>query len=142
MVPVDILPRCYKILSPEEEPGKYLGPSENVGSKMSMWILKQNGEIISRTTLRTLTNSELTSETEKINRDIFTKAFNEKLIPTFYDIGIKTDLGDFLDDTDTPSFTPYVDNEDIKEPTIAETDDIANYDRYIESEVLLPRNGK
>ena len=48
---------------PEEEPSKYLGPSENVGSKMSMWILKQNGEILSRKTLRTLTDSELACET-------------------------------------------------------------------------------
>ena len=32
---------------------------------MSMWILKHNGEIVSRTTLRTLTDSELASETEK-----------------------------------------------------------------------------
>ena len=50
---------------PEEELGKYLGPYENVGSKMSLWILKQNGEILSRTTLRTLADSELASETEK-----------------------------------------------------------------------------
>ena len=27
----------------EQELGKYLGPSKNVGSNMSMWILKQNG---------------------------------------------------------------------------------------------------
>ena len=32
---------------------------------MSMWILKQNGEIVSRTTLFTLTEYELASETEK-----------------------------------------------------------------------------
>ena len=109
---------------------------------MSMWILKQNGEIVSRTTLRTLTDSELASETEKTKRDIFTKAVNKKLGPTLYDIGIKSDLGDFFDDTDTPSFTPYVDNEGIEEPTMPEAEDIADYDRYIESEVLLPRNGK
>ena len=48
---------------PEEELIKYLGPSENVGSKMIMWILKQNGKIVYRTTLRTLTDSELASET-------------------------------------------------------------------------------
>ena len=35
---------------------------------MSMWILKQNGEIVSRTTLRTLTDSELASETEKTKK--------------------------------------------------------------------------
>ena len=42
---------------PEEELGKYFGAYENVGSKMTMWILKQNGEIVSRTTLCTLTDS-------------------------------------------------------------------------------------
>ena len=73
---------------------------------MSMWILKQNGEIVSRTTLRTLTDSELASETENTNRDIFTKAVNEKIGPTLYDIGVKSDLRDFFNDIDTPNFTP------------------------------------
>ena len=35
---------------------------------MSMCILKQNGDIVSRTTLRTLTGSELASEIEKTKR--------------------------------------------------------------------------
>ena len=100
---------------------------------MSMWIIKQNGEIVSRTTLRTLTDSELASETEKTKIDIFTKAINKKLGPTLYDNGIKQDLGEFLYDTDTPSFTPYVDNEGIEEPTMPEAGDIADYNIYIES---------
>ena len=95
---------------PEEELGKYLGPSENVGSKMSMWILKYNGEIVSRTKLRTLADYELAIEPEKKKRDIFTKAVKKKLVPTLYEIGIKSDLGEYFDDTDTPSFTPYVEN--------------------------------
>ena len=107
-----------------------------------MWIIKYNGEIVSRTTLRTITDYEPASETEETKRDIFTKAVNKKIGPTFYNIGIKSDLGDFFDDTDTPSFTPYVDNEGIEEPTIPEADAISDYNRYIESEVLLPRNGK
>ena len=107
-----------------------------------MWLLKYNGEIVSRTTLRTLTHSELASETDKTKIDIFTKAVKEKLGPTLYEIGIESDLGDFFDDIDTPSFTPYVDNEGIEEPTMPEAYAIADYDRYIESEVLLPSNGK
>ena len=107
-----------------------------------MWILKKNGDIVSRKTLRTLTDSEISSDTEKTKRDIFTKAVQNNLVPTLYDIGMKSDLGDFFDDTDTPSFTPYVDNEGIEEPTMPEAEDIADYDRYIESEVLLPSNGK
>ena len=66
----------------------------------------------------------------------------KKIVPTLYNIVIKSDLGDFFDDTDTTSFTPYVDNEGIEEPTMPEAGDIVDYDRYIESEVLLPRNGK
>ena len=61
---------------------------------------------------------------------------------TLYDIVINSDLGDFFDDTDTPSFTTYVENEVIEEPTIPEADDIADYNRYIEYKLLLPRNGK
>ena len=72
---------------------------------MSMWILKHNGEILSRTTLRTLTDSELDSDTEKSKRDIFTKAVNKKLGPILYAIGIKSDLVDLFNDTDNPSFT-------------------------------------
>ena len=59
-----------------------------------------------------------------------------------YEIGIKLYVGDFLDDIDTPNFTPYVENEGIEEPFMPEADSIADYDRYIESEVLLPWNGK
>ena len=35
-----------------------------------------------------------------------------------------------------------MDNEGIEEPTMPEADAIADYERYIEYEVLLPRNGK
>ena len=109
---------------------------------MSMWILKQNGEIVSRTTLRTLTDSELDSETEKTKRDIFTKAVKINLGTTLYDIGINSDLGDYSDDTYKPNFTPYMDNKGIEEPTIPEADAITDYDRYIESKVILPSYGK
>ena len=98
---------------------------------MIICILKQNGEIVSRTTLRTLADPELASETEKTKRDIFTKAFNKNLGPTLYDIGMKSDLVDFFNDTNTPSFTPYVDNEVIEEPTMLEANDIEDYNRYI-----------
>ena len=92
--------------------------------------------------MRTLTDSELASETEKTKRDIFTKVVNKQLGTTLYEIGIKSDLGDFFDDTYTPSFTTYVDNEGIEKPTMPEADDISDYDKYIESEVPPSRNCK
>ena len=126
---------------PEEALGKYLGPSEDIGSKMSMWILKENGEVVSRTTLRSLTESKIASETEKHEREVFTAAVNKKIGPTLYDIGIESTSGDFFDDTETPFFTPYIYNEGIDEPAMPEIDYIADYDRFIVSEVLLPKNG-
>ena len=109
---------------------------------MSMWIIKQNGEILSRKTLRILNDSDFYSETEKTNKDIFTKAVNKNIGPTLYEIGINSDLGNFFDDTDMPSFTPYRDNESIEDPTMPEADAITDYDRYIESKVILPSYGK
>ena len=126
---------------PEEELGRYLGPSENVGSKMSMWSLKGNGKVVSRTTLRTLSESELASETEKEKRKVFTIAVNQKLGMSLHDIGVESDSGDFFDDGETPSFSPYIDLEGIEEPTMPEADSIEDYDKFIESEVLLPKNG-
>ena len=116
---------------PEEEVVKYLGPSNNVVSKMSMWILKQNGEILSRTILRTIADTELASETEKKNRDVSTKAFNKKLGPALYEIDIKSYLEGLSNDKDRPNFTPYMDNEGIEEPTMPEADAIADYSSYI-----------
>ena len=62
----------------------------------------------------TLTDYELSSETEKTKRDIFTKAVNKILGTTLCNIGIKSYLGYFFDDTYTPSFTPYMYNEGIE----------------------------
>ena len=59
-----------------------------------------------------------------------------------YDIGIKLDLGDFFNDTDTPNFNTYVENEGFEEAIMPEADANMDYDSYIESEVILPRNGK
>ena len=118
---------------PEEELGRYLGPSENVGSKMSMWILKGNGEDVSWTTLCSLNDSDRASETEKAKREKFTMAINKKSGPSLRDVGTESDSGDFFNDTDTPEFTPYVDNEGIEEATMPEADAFPDYDRYIES---------
>ena len=84
----------------------------------------------------------MASDSEKLKRDNFTTSSSKKFRPSFNDIGVKLDLWGFFDDTDTPNFNPYVDNEGIEEPTMPEADEIADYDRYIESEVLLPRNGE
>ena len=45
--------------------GRYLGPSENYGNRMSQYILNSNGEIIPRQTVRKLSKAEMNDEAEK-----------------------------------------------------------------------------
>ena len=45
--------------------GRYLGPSIDVGPALTAKILKQNGEIVHRSTYRGLTPEELASPTEQ-----------------------------------------------------------------------------
>ena len=69
------------------------------------------------------------------------KLVNSKLGPTLYDIIINSDSREFVSDSDTPDFTPYVDHEGNEEATMPEVDISDGYDWFIEFEVLLPKNG-
>jgi hypothetical protein len=44
--------------------GRWLGPSENVGSKLTYYILKDNGKVVSRSSVIPLTRQELTRQKE------------------------------------------------------------------------------
>ena len=59
--------------------GRYLGPSKGYGNKMSSWVLKANGKVVSRRTIRPLTDIERTSDIEAEKRMAFNKAIKEKL---------------------------------------------------------------
>ena len=53
---------------PTEVLGWCLGPAKGIGNEMSQWILKANGKVIARRTLRPLTATEISSETEVTKR--------------------------------------------------------------------------
>jgi hypothetical protein len=52
---------------PEDEEiyGHWLGPADNVGQAMCYWILKENGKVVARSTVRPLADEELRDENEK-----------------------------------------------------------------------------
>ena len=41
--------------------GKVLGPAKNHGSDMAQWILKRNGQVVPRRSVRQLTDLEMTN---------------------------------------------------------------------------------
>ena len=66
--------------------GQSLGPAKNEGNKMMQWILKQNGGVVPRRTVRKLTSEMLASsnEIEKVKRDAFDFDIRRKLGNSFY----------------------------------------------------------
>ena len=58
-----------------ERMGRYLGPSTGVGNEMCSWMLKTNGKVVARRTVRPLNQVETNSEVEQ-NK---IKVFNETI---------------------------------------------------------------
>ena len=59
--------------------GRDLGPAIDIGPAMTRKVLKANGQIVYRSTVRSLTPDELADETMKRNRAEFTEKVNKIL---------------------------------------------------------------
>jgi len=64
---------------PKELLGRCLGPSTGEGNEMSQCILKSNGKVVPRRSVRPLTRDEEISDTEIDKRQLFDKLIKEKL---------------------------------------------------------------
>ena len=114
---------------PSERLGRCLGPAEHAGTAMSQWVLNEKGSVLPQQTLRHLTKQELLSNTEMTKRSHFDEA-------------IKAKLGDSLNHPPTPldhDGENFVPEEEYKIP---DTDEFPEYDKYINAEVILPRDGE
>ena len=118
--------------------GKYLGPSIDVGPAMTSRVMKANGEIEDRSTVRTLT------EAERVNPALFREQ-QEFLASVEKRWGPKTTVKDL--GPDVLNLSPDPDNmdpwEDDDGPSFPELDDEldaakAAGDFLVNSEVLLP----
>ena len=127
---------CYyreetsKFPFPSQVLGRVLGPAEDIGNEMAVWILRVDGRVIARQTARPLTRDELNSPLEKARR-------------TAFDIAIKRKLGDSIhlpEKEDEPEDWLYLgDVGDGKQ--IPDTDDDM-YDALVNAEVILPHQDK
>jgi hypothetical protein len=130
--------------------GRDLGADIDIGPAMTRKILKQNGSIMYRSSVRPLTQDEIQSPTEKKEREEFDIAIEEKFGPAMNkdDFQNDPDYADFVtptyncyeDDEFPPSKMPYID--DIKKEH-----DIDTYDQYVGAHVRVPigdeiRSGK
>ena len=106
---------------------RVLGPATDVGNKMTYNLLRVDGKVVPRSTVRPLTDDEEISPVEIAKR----KAF---------DSAIRSKLGSSLTPPPKPpkpyTFEAYEDDEE--EPALLPETDDCEYDCLINAEVLLP----
>jgi len=134
---------------PKECLGRCLGPAKNEGNVMAQWILRENGKVIVRRSLRRLTPAELapSNEAEKAKRDAFTLSIRAKLgdslspppVPLSED-DIVTDWDLELYEDDTDGHAPKVPDADLLDAAGKPVQLQSFTDALINAEVLLPHD--
>jgi hypothetical protein len=118
-----------------------LGADIDIGPAMTRNILKKNGMVMYRSSVRSLTQDEIQSPTEQKERQEFDIAIEEKFGPAM-------NKGNFQDDPDyadfvTPTFDSYEDDE-VPPSKIPDIDDIKKehdvytYGQYVGAHVRVP----
>jgi hypothetical protein len=114
--------------------GRDLGVAIDIGPAMTRKILKQNGSVMYRSSVRPLTQDEIQSPTERQEREKFDIAIEEKFGPAMNkdDFQNDPDYADFV----TPTYDCYEDDEvsPYKMPDIdyiKEEHDVDTYDKYV-----------
>ena len=120
--------------------GRVLGPATGAGNEMAQWVLKANGNVVPRRTLRPLKVDELHSPTEVKKRETFNALIERRW-------GTSTKPSNVVTPTDEDSWEEYHDDDESPR-LIPEIEDIVDangrllcqqpaYDKIINAEVLL-----
>ena len=125
--------------------GRDLGPAIDIGPAMTRKVLKDNGKVVYRSTVRSLTPDELADETMKLKRKEFTEKVNSALGDGFKYEDFTTDPE--LEDLGTPIYPNYSDTDDGESPQVPDVDDEPDadadtYDQYVGASVTLPMGDK
>lgn len=119
--------------------GRDLGPAIDIGPAMTRKVLKSNGKVVYRSTVRSLTPDEFVDETMTKEREKFTESVNKALGDSFKYEDFTNDPE--LEDLGTPAHELYADDDDGEAPIVPEADvdaDADTYDQYVGAEVVLP----
>jgi len=115
--------------------GRWLGPAHNVGQALCYYVLKENGQVIARTTVRELTDVELKDENEIQARAAFDNIINTN-IGSFTDDAIHTIAND---EPEEPILSPEF-PEVVQDAIPEEPPDISHGpDPLLQAEIILAR---
>jgi len=122
---------------------RVLGPAKGEGNEMAQWILKANGNVVPRRSLRPLNTAEKHSESEEKKRDIFNTPIEQRwgtsaFPPPEKGLPPEDELEEYGDDDEEPRVIP--EHEDFVGSTGRLINQQPNYDKIIGCEVQL-QNG-
>ena len=138
--------------NPKECLGRCLGPATGEGNEMTQWILKSNGQVVPRRSVRPLSQSEKFDETQIAMRSSFTMLIKEnpKLSGTLTPQTTIKDQEQAGEEDNV--YVPYEDDStkpwtipDVPDPvdsTGRAIDQQPAYDKLIHVELMLPQNGE
>jgi hypothetical protein len=125
--------------------GRDLVAAIDIGPAMSRKILKANGQVLYRTSIRSLTPDEIQSPDEIVERLKFDISVEEKLGKSMLAADFKNDP--YFSDFVTPTFEHYEDDE-VPASKMPDIDDVENnhnvdtYDQYFCAQVRVPIGGE
>jgi len=114
---------------------------------MTQWVLKQNGEIVPRKTMRSLTPEELSRDSEILKRTNFTEAIKLKYgdslsLPKRRRVKFNQDEEDEYFDLPFDEVAPLIPEADIIDSDGKPLNESSLTDQLINAEVLLPQGGE
>ena len=123
--------------------GRVLGPARGEGNELSQWVLKSNGNVVPRRTVRALQLAEIHSDTEKRKRDVFDALIERRWgspmnIPNTDDIEMTTDTENNDDkNNDNETTKNRIDIEDSVDSQGALINQLPAYDRLLNAEIMV-----
>ena len=120
--------------------GHVLGPARGEGNELSQWVLKSNGNVVPRRTVRALQLAEVHSDTEKRKRDIFDGLIERRWgspmsTPNTDDTDMTTDVEENENNADETA--KHIDIEDSVDSQGALMNQLPAYDRLLSAEILV-----
>jgi hypothetical protein len=122
----------------ENELGRWLGVAENVGQAMCYYVLKSNGKVLSRSTVRPLLREEWLDNTEEADR----KAFDEKIAEMYGKFDETLILSIPNDEMAEPVFGDEDDADPVIEPSLSTNDTVSGPDEFCNAEIYLPHGDR
>jgi hypothetical protein len=122
--------------------GRDIGPAIDIGPAMTRKVLKDNGQVVYRSTVRPLTADKMSDPVVTRQREAYDKRILTKLGPMLSKDELASDPE--LVDAITPEYKLYVDDHDGAVPFIADIDDAGSdtYDQYVGVEVQLSKGNE